>query len=201
MVIERVPKTNLRLKHLIKVYSHREDGPIPLVRSAKEFQDSAAIITASIDSATPIGTIQTLNLNSSRTNNIYRTLNSDLLGKIKEVYPSLPEYTGTVNNVALYTQHLVDAFQASTQDVFSGQGTTTNAQLPCFNIYNQIAPLIIKVQMLGPEGGTDFAADATKTIVLWDVWFESSNLEFNVTDDDLAVVQESNIRYVWLIAS
>lgn len=202
-VIARVPQTNIRLKHLIRVYSYRWNKPIPLIRSAADFTantDVRDILAAiSSDQLKPIGTIQKLNINTSRENNIYRTLDYEQLGKIREVYPGLPEYTADVTNVALYRSHLVDAFQASTQDVFSGASSTESGIVPCFNIYNQISPLIIKVDMLEPQIGNP-TEDSARSVILWDAWLKSSNIDFSIDDaNDLAVIQESSITFGWLV--
>lgn len=205
-IVERIPQTNIRLKHLVKMYSLRSDGPIPLIRTADDITSNPQVqaIIASLgqtsgDNAPTklIGTIQTLNISSSRDNKIYRVLNFDLLGKIKEVYPGLPDYTAKVNNVALFKQHLVDAFQSASKDVFSGDSSSQDGIVPCFNIYNQISPLIIKVDVLAPGAGN---TDVTRSVILWDAWFKQSNLKFSVEDaSDLAVMQESDITFAWPI--
>jgi hypothetical protein len=205
-IVERIPQTNIRLKHLVKVYSLRSDGPIPLIRSAEDITANPqvqAIITSlgqtSGENAPTklIGTMQTINITSSRDNQIYRVLNYDLLGKIKEVYPGLPDYTAHVSNVALFKTHLVDAFQAATKDVFSGDSTTQDGIVPCFNIYNQISPLIIKIDVLAPGTAN---TDITRSVILWDAWFKQSNLEFSVEDvSDLAIMQESDVTFAWPI--
>jgi hypothetical protein len=112
----------------------------------------------------------------------------------------MAEYSGTISNMALYTQHLVDAFQSATVDSFTGTRVSDVEApnfVPCFNIYNQISPLIITIDMLEPVAGS-FNETKVRKMMLWDVWFDSSNLEFNITDDNLAMVQDAKIKFAWL---
>jgi hypothetical protein len=210
-IVGRIPQTNIRLKHLIKVYSLRSDGPIPLIRTAADITANPRVIsiinslgdTENANSPTKlIGTIQTMSIESERDNNFYRVLNFDTLGKIQEVYPGLPEFTGSVKNVALFNKHLVDSFQASTTDYFSGEGTNSDPIAPCFNIYNQISPLLVKVDVLAPGSvaGGLYDGDVTKSVILWDFWLTTSNLKFSVDSvSDLAITQESDFKFAWPI--
>lgn len=194
MVIERIPKLNIRPKHLIRVYSWNYAAPIPLLRTQEDVSRAISNLSALFNNATPIGTIQSITITSSRPVNFYRCLNYEHLGKIRETYPGLPNHTARVEAVAFYTSHLLNAFKATKQgDVFAKGASPDDSIDPTFNIYNQIAPLIIKVDMLEPE-------DTVSSIVLWDCWFKQSTITFEVKDADLAIVQEADITFAYPIA-
>lgn len=198
MVIERVPRLNIRPKHLIKVYSSNIDQAIPLFRN----EDNAAIqkiVENYLSNCQLVGTIQKLSITSERDVNFYRTLDYSNLGKIRETYPSLPDHTATASVIAFYTKHLLNVFKATSQgDVFMTSASSDDSIIPTFNIYNQIAPLIIKVELLEPDN-TDPSKDSTTTLILWDCWFRNSEIEFDVTTADLAIIQESEIKFAYPI--
>lgn len=201
MVIQRIPKTNIRPKYLIKVYSINVNQPIPLLNDSTK---NLADIIKEYSYGNPIGVVQSIEINSSRTNSFYRELNFDTIGKIKETYPGLSKYSGKVSKIALYKEHLLDAFKAVEKDVFTGD-TSTDALSASFNIYNQISPLIIKFDLLEPkvnsENGAWEPTGSTTSIVLWDVWFKNSIIEFSIEEEtDLAIIQESDISFAWLVA-
>ena len=204
-IIERVPRLNIRPKHLIKVYSLNVEGPIPLIRSDTDLEKAKELIDE-LAKSDPIGTIQSITITSTREVGYYRILNSDYLGKIYETYPHLPKYSASVTNVAFYKQHLLNAFKATKQgDVFTNIGTGTESDkesiVPTFNIYNQIAPLIIKVEMLEPgtdnEGNISYKNGSARSIILWDCWFEKSEIEFKV-EEDVLTTQEADITFAWI---
>ena len=215
MVIERVPKLNIRPKHLIKVYAGNTNNPIPLLRTVDTV---VSTVTSSNNGITleiggkkgnevvesvqlnlvQVGTIQSITITTERDVGFYRNLDYQNLGKIRETYPHLPNYSASVKNVAFYSQHLLNAFQATNQgDVFNKlpEAKTDTSIDPTFNIYNQIAPLIIKVDML--EKGED-NTDKVKSLILWDCWFDKSEIEFSV-EEDIFLVQEAGIKFAWLM--
>jgi len=199
MVIERVPKLNIRPKHLVKVYASNTKEPIPLLRETDLTFDNISKYLGS-DRLVQIGTIQSITITSERGTGFYRNLDYTNLGKIRETYPHLPNYSASVRNVAFYSQHLLNAFQATVQgDVFTkSPGETDDKSIvPTFNIYNQIAPLIIKVDMLEPANDAS-TIDKSKSIILWDCWFGNSEIEFSV-EEDIFLVQEAEIKFAWLI--
>jgi len=201
-IIERVPRLNIRPKHLIKVYSLNIGGPIPLIRSDTDLGKAKELINA-LAKSDPIGTMQSITISSTRGVSYYRILNFDYLGKIYETYPHLPKYSASVTNVAFYKQHLLNAFKATQQgDVFTNANAESNntSIVPTFNIYNQIAPLIIKVEILEPEvtnGNISYSNGSTRSIILWDCWFNKSEIEFKV-EDDVLTTQEAEITFAWI---
>jgi len=199
MVISRVPRLNIRPKHLVKVYSFNIGTPIPLVRTADDFEKVKPLIK-NLDNFQLIGTIQSIRITSTRGTGFYRVLNYEQLGKIKETYPHLPTYTASVTNVVFYKSHLLNAFRATDQgDVFTTSPNNDTSIVPTFNIYNQIAPLLIKIDMLEP-GDKEFTEDnqKVKSLILWDCWFKESTIEFKV-ETDLFMTQESEITFAWIL--
>jgi hypothetical protein len=202
-IIERVPRLNIRPKHLIKVYSLNIEGPIPLIRSDTDLEKAKELIDE-LAKSDPIGTIQSITITSTRGVGFYRILNFDYLGKIYETYPHLSKYSASVTNVAFYKQHLLNAFKATKQgDVFTNANAESNntSIVPTFNIYNQIAPLIIKVEMLEPstddKGNVSYTNGSTRSIILWDCWFDKSEIEFKV-EEDVLTTQEADITFAWI---
>jgi len=212
-IIERVPKLNMRPKHLVKVYATNTSNPIPLLRNPGDISvvsgtnnnnPSLTIKNGSEEKITielvQIGTIQSIEITTERGTGFYRNLDYQHLGKIRETYPHLPTYSASVKNVAFYSQHLLNAFQATNQgDVFTKSPTPTSDTSidPTFNIYNQIAPLIIKVDMLEPKEN-NYAEDGTKSVLLWDCWFGKSEIEFSI-EEDIFLTQEADITFAWLM--
>lgn len=202
MYITKIPKVNYRPKYLAKVYASNTNAPIPLIRSTGSNQKDtdlySQISSYLANLKGPIGVIQKVSISSSRNNAIYREINFESLGRIKEVCPGLVEYSGSVSKMALYNEHLLDAFAAAKSDVYNND-TTENSLLAGFNIYNQIAPLILKIDLLD---NIQYPSDNVTSIILWDCWFKQSEIEFDITStDDLAVVQESEIKFAWLITN
>ena len=201
-VLSRVPKLNIRPRHLIEVYASNINKPIPLLREGINVQ---TIISSYLSDAVKIGTIQSITITSEREVGFYRTLNAEHLGKIRETYPHLPKYSAHVKNVVFYDKHLLNVFQATTKtgDVFSSNPRDDGSIVPTFNIYNQIAPLIIKITMYEPGIENDELAykdnydQASRTLILWDCWFKESTIEFDV-EEDIFMVQESDITFAWL---
>lgn len=201
MTITRIPRTNVRPNYLIKVYSTNINKPIPLLRASQNFLSDVQSYMS--DMKDPIGYVQSISLSTTRTNKVYRELNFSSLGKIKEVYPGLAKYSAKVSKIAIFSEHLLDAFKATSKDYFSG--TTGDGLVSGFNIYNQIAPLILKLDLLEPvehpETKEWTAEDKTTSIILWDCWFKSSAIDFAISEEaDLALTQESDIEFAWLIA-
>jgi hypothetical protein len=201
-IIKRVPRLNIRPKHLIKVYSLNIEGPIPLIRNDTDLKKVRELISKLAESDL-IGTMQSITISSTRGVGYYRILNFDYLGKIYETYPHLPKYSASVTNVAFYKQHLLNAFKATQQgDVFTNAAVSTDTPIvPTFNIYNQIAPLIIKVEMLEPgvgeDGNISYTNGSTRSIILWDCWFDKSEIEFKV-EEDVLTTQEAEITFAWI---
>lgn len=196
MVIDRIPKLNIRPKHLIKVYSYNINSPIPLFRSMDNTEiEKLRNLINSITQNEPIGIIQSITITSSRGVEFYRTLNYDHLGKIRETYPGLPNHTARAEVIALYRSHLLNAFKATEQgDVFMKSSEQDSSVTPTFNIYNQIAPLLIKIDMLENDQNV-------KSILLWDCWFKNSDIKFEITsENDLAVIQEADITFAYPLA-
>jgi hypothetical protein len=201
MVISRIPKTNIRLKHLIKIYSGQQNPAQAFDLQNANFKTLITDIT----SAPAIGGVKTLSVKSERELYSWRELNYATLGKIMEVYPSLGEFSISASKIAFYAEHLIDAFQAVKQgDVFNGtEGDMLSAGL---NIYNQIAPLYILIDVLTPNATTGSKAfDPDKSdnieVLLYDCWFDKSEIEFDVTDDDLALVQDAELTCAGIYTS
>jgi len=214
MVIERVPKLNIRPKHLVKVYASNLDSPIPLLRNISSVSATTSVLngrtvlTLTITEGketkpytldlVQVGTIQSITLTTDRGVGFYRNLDYQNLGKIRETYPHLPNYSASVKNVAFYSQHLLNAFQATKQgDVFTKlpEANPNTSIDPTFNIYNQIAPLIIKVDMLEKGGDNQ---DKVRSLILWDCWFDKSEIEFSI-EEDIFLVQEAGMKFAWLM--
>jgi len=200
-IIQRVPRLNIRPKHLIKVYAANIGEPIPLLRNATDlvnwFKEGGG--ATYLNKLTQIGTIQSITITTERGVGFYRTLNAEHLGKIRETYPHLPRYSATVENVVFYKEHLLNAFQATAQgDVFTKSPDNDTSIVPTFNIYNQIAPLILKVEMYEPDPKNK-TEDKTRALLLWDCWFAESTIEFAV-DEDIFMTQEGSITFAWLIS-
>jgi hypothetical protein len=188
-IIERIPRTNIRQKHLIKVFSLPTNEAFDL-----NSVDFTALISR-LNTSTPIGGIQELSIETSRELYDWRELNYDTLGRIMEVYPSLGEFKVTVGKVALYTEHMLDAFKAVDKDVFAGS-SDSNPLNASYNVYNQISPLFLLVDVLTPTNTTGAGAFETSqniSVLLYDCWFDKSNLEFDVTDDDLKMLQDAEL--------
>lgn len=205
MTIERVPRVNFRPRHLITVYSVNIGAAIPLARDAASLDAILSTIhRIASDTNNKIGTIQSLTISSSRDVNFYRCLDAQNLGKIRETYPGLPSHTAKASVIAFYKEHLLNAFRATpTGDVFMGPPTNDTSVVPSFNIYNQIAPLIIRIDMYEPENPTSVQLkEVVRTVYLWDCWLGNSEIEFDITDSsDLAIVQEADIRFAFPITA
>ena len=182
-IIERVPLLNMRPRHLIKVYATPSTKPfdaynVNLSELMKNLGD-------------PIGGIQSLRVTSSRDLNVWRELNYDTLGRIMEVYPSLGEFEVAVEKIAFFTEHLLNAFKAVEKgDIFNSVTGSTDKVGASFNIYNQIAPIHIIVELLDKN---DQSQETTLKVLIYDCWFDKSEIEFDVTDNDLAIVQEATL--------
>jgi len=186
MVIERVPLLNMRPRHLIKVYS--TPASVPFDAYTANLSDLIK------DLGDPIGGIQSLKITSSRDLNVWRELNYETLGRIMEVYPSLGEFEVAVEKIAFFTNHLLDAFKAVEKgDIFSTAAGTTDKVGASFNIYNQIAPIHIIVELLDRKLENNQSQETTLKVLIYDCWFDKSEIEFDVTDNDLAIVQEATL--------
>ena len=191
-IIERIPKLNARVKHLIKVYSFELN---------KAFNEANIDITAlhkDIEKKEPIGAIQKLSIKTEKELHHWRELNYDTLGRIMEVYPSLPKYSISVDKIALFKNHLLDAFSAVKKDVFAGD-TNDNPLKASFNIYNQIAPIHIGVDILTPTTN-EYSGSKNIFVLLYDCWFDKSEIEFNISDKtNLVIVQQAELTCAGLI--
>lgn len=186
-IIERIPKTNIRQKQLIKIYALPTNEAFDL-----ETVDFSALIKT-MATTSPIGGVQTVEINSERELNVWRELNYDTLDKIMEVYPSLGEFKITTSKMAFYKEHLLDGFKAVNKDVFAG-ASNSDPLSASYNVYNQISPLFILIDVLTPStttGSTSFSDTANISVLLYDCWFDKSELEFDVTDNDLATKQDA----------
>jgi len=183
-IIERVPLLNMRPRHLIKVYTTPSTGPfdaynVNLSELMKNLGD-------------PIGGVRSLRVTSSRDLNVWRELNYDTLGRIMEVYPSLGEFEVAVEKIAFFTEHLLDTFKAVEKgDIFNSATGSTDKVGASFNIYNQIAPIHIVVELLDKN---DQSQETTLKVLIYDCWFDKSEIEFDVTDNDLAIVQDATLK-------
>jgi len=195
MVIERVPLLNMRPKHLIKVYAASSTGPFDAYTT-----DLSTLLSNLGD---PIGGVQSLKISSSRDLNVWRELNYDTLGRIMEVYPSLGEFEVSVEKIAFFINHLLDAFKATEYgDVFSKSPTGTPDKLGAsFNIYNQIAPIHIVVELLGKQEVAQQVQEKVTKVLIYDCWFDKSEITFDVTDNDLAIVQEATLTAAGIYVS
>jgi hypothetical protein len=188
-IIERIPKTNIRQKQLIKIYALPTNEAFDL--ETVDFSDMIKRLAATA----PIGGVQTVELTSERDLNVWRELNYDTLGKIMEVYPSLGEFSATVKKVAFYNAHILEAFKAVDKDVFAGSSNSDPISAG-YNVYNQISPLFVLIDVLTPTtttGGTSFSDTQNISVLLYDCWFDKSELEFDVTDNDLALMQDATL--------
>jgi hypothetical protein len=193
-VIERIPKLNIRPKHLIKIYSIPLNGPFDLPTFDKNIQT----LIESIAKSQPIGGAQSVTVTSERDLYVWRELNYDTLGRIMEVYPSLGEFSVSVSKVAFFKEHLLDAFKAvESGDVFSGENNLDKLNAS-FNIYNQIAPIHIVVELLGNEKSNN--SPATNKVLIYDCWFDKSEIEFDVTEDNLLIVQSATLTAAGITA-
>jgi hypothetical protein len=193
-VIERIPKLNIRPKHLIKIYSIPLEGPFDL----PTFDQNITSLINSIADAQPIGGAQSVTVTSERDLYIWRELNYDTLGRIMEVYPSLGEFSVSVSKVAFFKEHLLDAFKAVEYgDVFSGENNLDKLSAS-FNIYNQIAPIHIVVELLGNESKNN--SPVTNKVLIYDCWFDKSEIEFDVTEDNLLIIQSATLTAAGITA-
>ncbi|MEM2174483.1 MAG: hypothetical protein QXI58_02520 [Candidatus Micrarchaeia archaeon] len=198
MVVERVPLLNIRPRHLIKVYSVPSKVPFDAYN-----MDVSSLIN-SLSKLDPIGGIQSLTITSTRELNQWRELNYDTLGRVMEVYPSLGTFEVSVERIAFYKNHLLDAFCGPLKDHYSKSNDEKNVSTT-FNVYNQIAPIHILVEMpiqevtTGSDGKTTLSEKIAK-VLIYDCWFDKSEIEFNVTDDNLAIVQEATLTAAGITA-
>jgi hypothetical protein len=195
-IIERIPKLNIRPKHLIKIYAGNLSQPFDL--DSLNATDIISKITTDEkgNPVSPIGGVQSVKITSERDLYVWRELNYETLGKIMEVYPSLGEFSVEVSKVAFFEEHLLDAFKAVESDVFNND-VTANAVVSSFNIYNQIKPLHIIVELLGNEESNN--DPQTNKVLIYDCWFDKSEIEFDATEDNLMIVQSATLTAAGLI--
>ena len=191
-IIERVPKLNIRQKHLIKVFSFALDVPFN-----ENSISSAEDLYKKFESSKPIGAIQSLSITTDRDLKEWRELNYDTLGRVMEVYPSLPEFKINVSKIALYKEHLLDAFGAVKKDVFAGS-KEDNALKASFNIYNQISPINICVDILSPSNNS-YSDSKNVFVMIYDCWFDKSEIEFEIGADDIRIVQDAELTCAGLL--
>lgn len=183
MVIEKVPLVNIRQKHLIKVYSFPVTEPF----DAYTFNPDIQSLVQNLE---PIGGVQSVEISSERELYSWRELNFDTLGRVMEVYPSLGEFTVSVSKIAFYKEHLLDAFKAVKADMYSSLSGANDPVLASFNVYNQIAPIHIVISALEKDQNNQ---EITRFIMIYDCWFNKSEITFSITDDNLAIIQSAEL--------
>lgn len=191
-IIERIPKLNMRSKHLIKVYSFASEGVFNDTDVA-----SASALYEKFNSSKPIGAIQSLSITTDRDVKEWRELNYDTLGRIMETYPTLPEFKVSVSKIALFNEHLLDAFKAVSKDVFAGT-TVDNPLKSSFNIYNQISPIHLLVDILSPSNNS-YNGSKNIYVMVYDCWFDKSEIKFEIDTDDVKIVQDAELTCAGLI--
>lgn len=192
MVIERVPRLNMRPKHLIQVFASPETGPFDAY--AANFD-----IRSLIANNQPIGGIQTLTIRSERGLYEWRELNYETLGRVMEVYPGLGTFEVDVTKVAFYKEHLLDAFKVAEIDLYT-RSTSVDGVGASFNVYNQIKPLHIVVRLLEPNQGVDYNTPSTTLVLIYDCWFDKSEITFDVTTEDLIIKQSATLTAAGITA-
>jgi hypothetical protein len=153
----------------------------------------------------PIGGVQSVKINSTRDLFQWRELNASTLGRIMEVYPSLGEFSVDVERIAFYNSGLLDAFKAvENGDVFmkappADTTTVTDSEKlnAGFNIYNQITPLHLVLELPAPNGSPvaagSFSTERPTKVLVYDCWFDKAEVNFDITNNDLKIVQGATL--------
>jgi len=126
--------------------------------------------------------VQKVSIKNDRPANFYRELAinnyKDPNPKpIVETYPGLPTYELTLERIILYSGNLVEAlgFENAGHDVFQ-----------------QYKPLLMAFELFQPPASANDAAGSV-TYMYHGCWLQNNPLDFDITQDDLKMIQSINI--------
>lgn len=163
-----------------RIYATIYAAPWTILRSSFKTQnDLVNSLIKKIDVNKPIGAIQKIKIETSRSAEYRRELNTNTAGRPVEVVPGLPNYKLELERVVLYESTLAQAFGYNKS----------------YDIMKQNSPLMIYVNAPGvkrtQEDGSILTTGA-KTIMIYGVWFDNNNMEFSVTSDrDMMIIQST----------
>jgi len=125
-------------------------------------------VSTKLTGFTPVGAVQSLEIDSTRNLDVWRELDYTTAGKPVESFPGLVSYTVSMERIVLYESTFLEAFGFDS-----------------FDILRQNTPLTLEVKMSDPEEKYD------KTWYVYGVWFKSNPMKFDIRDvDDLRILQK-----------
>lgn len=163
-----------------RIYATVYSCPWTILRSSFKTQnDLVNSLISKIDVNKPIGAIQKIKIETTRSAEYRRELNTNTAGRPVEVIPGLPNYRLELERVVLYESTLAQAFGYNKS----------------YDIMKQNSPLMIYVNAPGvkrtQEDGSIITTGA-KTIMIYGVWFDNNNMDFSVDNDrDMMIIQRT----------
>lgn len=163
-----------------RIYATIYAAPWTILRSSFKTQnDLVNSLISKIDVNKPIGAIQKIKIETTRSAEYRRELNTNTAGRPVEVIPGLPNYRLELERVVLYESTLAQAFGYNKS----------------YDIMKQNSPLMIYVNAPGvkrtQEDGSIITTGA-KTIMIYGVWFDNNNMDFSVDNDrDMMIIQRT----------
>lgn len=163
-----------------RIYATVYSCPWTILRSSFKTQnDLVNSLISKIDVNKPIGAIQKIKIETTRSAEYRRELNTNTAGRPVEVIPGLPNYKLELERVVLYESTLAQAFGYNKS----------------YDIMKQNSPLMIYVSAPGvkrtQEDGSILTTGA-KTIMIYGVWFDNNNMDFSVDNDrDMMIIQRT----------
>ena len=162
-----------------RIYANIYSAPWTIMRSSFKTQENLVnSLISKIDVNKPVGAIRKISIETTRDAQYRRELRVETAGRPVEVIPGLPSYRLNLERVVLYESTIAQAFGYNKS----------------YDIMKQNSPLMIYVDVPGvrrtQDDGTIITTGA-KTILIYGVWFDNTNMSFDVTDSDDMIILQS----------